>query len=84
MLDGISNFEQKRVKNLVKCSFHCLSALCRAPTLLCVPAQTVEKNIGRPLQKLLRDVSSTTFVSTVFVAQFNFLEKNTVKVVWTG
>jgi hypothetical protein len=39
MLDGISNFEQKRVKNLVNCSFHCSSALCRTPTLLRVPAQ---------------------------------------------
>jgi hypothetical protein len=43
MLDGISNFEQKRVKNLVNCSFHCSSTLCRTPILLGVPAQTVEK-----------------------------------------
>jgi hypothetical protein len=43
MLDGISNFKRKRVKNLVNCSFHCSSALCRTPTLLGVPAQTVEK-----------------------------------------
>jgi hypothetical protein len=84
MLDGISNFERKRVKNLVNCSFHCSSALCRTPTLPGVPAQIVEKNIGRPLQMLQRDVSSTTFVSTVFVARFNFLEKHSVKVSLTG
>jgi hypothetical protein len=34
MLDGISNFERTRVKNLVNYSFHCSSALCRTPTLL--------------------------------------------------
>jgi hypothetical protein len=84
MLDGISSFERKRVKNLVNCSFHCSSALCRTPTLFGVPAQTVEKNIGRPLQMLYRDVSSTTFVSTVFVTQFNFLEKHAVKVTLTS
>jgi hypothetical protein len=83
MLDGISNFERKRVKNLVNCSFHYSSALCKTQTLLGVPAQTVEKNIGRPLQILYRDVSSTTFVSTVFVARFNFLEKRAVKVALT-
>jgi hypothetical protein len=52
MLDGISNFERKMVKNLVNCSFHYSSALCKTQTLLVVPAQTVEKNIGRPLQML--------------------------------
>jgi hypothetical protein len=52
MLDGISRFEQKRVKNLVNCSFHYSSALCKTRTLLGVPAQTVEKNIGWPLQML--------------------------------
>jgi hypothetical protein len=46
MLDGISNFEHKRVKNLVNCSFYYSSALCKTQTLLGVPAQTIEKNIG--------------------------------------
>jgi hypothetical protein len=31
MVDGISNFERKRVKNLVNCSFHCSSALLQSP-----------------------------------------------------
>jgi hypothetical protein len=48
MLDGISNFERKRVKNLVNCS----SALYKTQTLFGVRAQTVEKNIERPLQML--------------------------------
>jgi hypothetical protein len=52
MLDGISNFERKRGKNLVNCSFHYSSALCKTQTLLDVPAQTVEKNIEQPLQML--------------------------------
>jgi hypothetical protein len=52
MLDGISNFEWKRVKSLVNCSFHYSSALCKTQTLLGVPAQTVEKSIGQPLQML--------------------------------
>jgi hypothetical protein len=52
MLDGISNFERKRVKNLVNRSFHYSSVLCKTQTLLGVPAQTVEKNIGRSLQML--------------------------------
>jgi hypothetical protein len=84
MLDGISNFEQKRVKNLVNCSFHCSSALYRTRTLLGIPAQTVKKNIGQLLQMWWRDVSPTTFVSTVFVAQFKFLKSRVVKVVLTG
>jgi hypothetical protein len=50
MLDGISNFERKRVKNLVNCSFHYSLALCKTQTLLGVPAQTIEENTGRPLQ----------------------------------
>jgi hypothetical protein len=84
MLDGISNFEQKRVKNLFNCNFHYSSALCRTRTLLGVPAQTVEKNIGQLLQMWWRDVSSTIFVSTVFVAQFKFLKLRAIKVVLTG
>jgi hypothetical protein len=52
MLDGISNSEWRRVKNLVNYSFHYSSALCKPRTLLDVPAQTVEKNIGRLLQIL--------------------------------
>jgi hypothetical protein len=52
MLDGISNFEWKRVKNLVDYSFHYSSALCKIRTLLGVPAQTSEKNIGQPLQMM--------------------------------
>jgi hypothetical protein len=52
MLDGISNFERKRVKNLVNRSFHYSSALCKTRTLLGVPAQTIEKNTGWPLQML--------------------------------
>jgi hypothetical protein len=45
-------FRAENGENLVNCSFHCSTALCRTPTLLGVPAQTVEKNIGRPLQIL--------------------------------
>jgi hypothetical protein len=52
MLDGISNFERKTVKNLVNYSFHYSSALCKTRTLLGVPAQTIEKNIGWTLQML--------------------------------
>jgi hypothetical protein len=52
MLDGISNFEWKWAKNLVNYSFHYSSTLCKTQTLLGVPAQTVEKNIGQPLQML--------------------------------
>jgi hypothetical protein len=52
MLDGISNFEWKRVKSLVNCNFHYSSALYKTRTLLGVSAQTIEKNIGQPLQML--------------------------------
>jgi hypothetical protein len=52
MLDGISNFERKRVKNLANCSFHYSSALCKTQTLLGVATQIIEKNIGQPLQML--------------------------------
>jgi hypothetical protein len=52
MLDGISNFERKRVKSLVNCSFHYSSTLCKTRTLLGVPAQTIEKIIEQPLQML--------------------------------
>jgi hypothetical protein len=52
MLDDITNFEWKRVKDLVNCSFHYSSAICKHRTLLGVPAQTIEKNIGQPLQML--------------------------------
>jgi hypothetical protein len=80
MLDGISNFERKRVKNLVNCSFPYSSALCKTRTLLGVPAQTVETAFAN----VVEDVSSTTFVTTIFVAQFKFLEKRTVKVGLSG
>jgi hypothetical protein len=43
MLDGISNFEWKRLKNLVNCNFHYSLALCKTKTLFGVPAQTIEK-----------------------------------------
>jgi hypothetical protein len=52
MLNDISNFEWKRVKNFVNCSFHYSSMLCKIRTLLGVPTQTIEKNIGQPLQML--------------------------------
>jgi hypothetical protein len=52
MLDGISNFEWKRVKNLVNHNFHYSSVLCKTQTLLGIPAQTIEKHIGHPLQML--------------------------------
>jgi hypothetical protein len=52
MLDGISNFEWKKVKNMVNYNFHYSLALCRTRTLLGVPSQTIEKIIGQPLQML--------------------------------
>jgi hypothetical protein len=54
---------------MVNCSFHYSSALCKTRTLLGVPAQTVEK------KHRMASCSNPNFVSTVFVAQFNFLEK---------
>jgi hypothetical protein len=52
MLYGILNFEWKGVKSLVNCSFHYSSALYKTRTLLGVPAQSIEKIIGQPLQTL--------------------------------
>jgi hypothetical protein len=49
MLDGIENLEWKMVKNLVNCRIYYSSALYKTRTLLDVPAQTIEKNIGWPL-----------------------------------
>jgi hypothetical protein len=46
MLDGIADLEWKMVKNLVNYRFYCSPALCKTRTLLDVPAQTIEKNIG--------------------------------------
>jgi hypothetical protein len=49
MLDGISNFERKKVENLVNCQQLLFTEMQWHSKFGCNLCKTVEKNIGRPL-----------------------------------
>jgi hypothetical protein len=79
LLVGISNFEWKGVKNLVNCSFYYSSVPSKLATLPAVNAQTVDQNIGRPLQKILSYGCSTTLVFKVLRVSIEIFELQSVK-----
>jgi hypothetical protein len=71
-------------KNEVNASTCMFTKPWKTATSPTVYAQTVDPNIGRPLQKLLSCSSSTSLVFNFFFAQFKILKKNTIKLAMTG